>query len=103
MNLHPILPDSELPEALKRSLKFGDPEQIKALNALECRIDEMEIAEKGELKYFKVSVEFIAEYDVDVMAKSKADAEEKAQEQAENDGHYGLDFEITTYAREVNQ
>ena len=103
MNLHPILPDSELPEALKRSLKFGDPEQIKALNALECRIDEMEIAEKGKLKYFKVSIELIAEYDVEVMATSKADAENKAQEKAEEAGHYGLDFEITAYAREVNQ
>ena len=103
MSLHAILPDSELPEALKRPLKFGDPEQIKALENLEHRINEMAIAEEGEFKYFKVSIELIAEYDVEVMAKSKADAEEKAQEKAEEAGHYGLDFEITAYAREVKK
>ena len=103
MNLHPILPDSELPEALKRPLKFGDLEQIQALNALGCRINEMdkrkEATKNGDLKYFKVTVELTGEYEVEVLAKNKAEAELLADE--EDFDFDDIDFDYSNHAREV--
>lgn len=55
------------------------------------------------LKNFNVSVELVSEYETEVLAESKADAEAIAKKEAKDSGPYGLDFDIAAYAREVNQ
>ena len=86
MSLHRLIPDSELPAALKEPLVFGNRDQINALNALEADISVMETEQataSGNLKYFDVCIEYSGEQNFKVLAVDEADAEEKAEEGAD--------------------
>ena len=88
MSLHPIVPDSILPEVLKRKLVFGDREQIYALNQLQSIIAEAEsngVDTSKPLKKFKVTVQIIQEEDYTVCAEDSRQAEEVAEKMAEEE------------------
>jgi len=102
MPLHSILPDAEVPSVLKRPLKFGDREQIEALNEIDSRLHkiatEKALMESGEMKMYQVSIEVSYDETFDILAVSKADAIEKAQDDFEPDD---CDFEYFWSAREI--
>jgi hypothetical protein len=85
MNLHPTLFDYELPPALRKPLVFGDPDQIKSLNAIEAKLKAEELRGKqiasGELNKFEVEVEFTGYQRVTVYAADKDEAKELALEE----------------------
>ena len=92
MQLHRYI--KELPLALRRPLVFGDREQISALYDLEAKIERMEAEQakisSGALRYFDVTIDFSGSQEIEVLATSKADAEEKATEIAD---FYSVDIE----------
>ena len=101
--LHRTVPNSELPESLKKPLVFGNREQIDALYALEADINIMETEQTkiagGNLKYFEVCIAYSGEQHIKVLAVDEADAKERAQEEA---GYGDVNMEIDyVNAREV--
>ena len=85
MQIHSLIPDSELPDALKRLLVFGDREQISAIYALEARIEEMATDQidtaDGLLNYYNVEIEYTGTYNTKILAQNEADAKEKARDE----------------------
>ena len=105
--LHPILPDNELPPALRRPLRFGDLDQIKALRVVDSRIGEM-IAEAdadgcdvSALRRYRVTVTVEGEYEETVLASSR----EAAVKKVKDDFDRGLidDFDVSYHAMEVKK
>lgn len=84
MSLHPVIPDSLIPEPLKRPLVFGDTEQIKALGDLDIKIRDLAKEEEdranGVLKYYNVTIEVTGEISVEILAKDEDAACDKALE-----------------------
>ena len=83
MQLNRLIPDSELPGALKRPLVFGDKEQILAIYELETMIEEIETERaktaSGTIRYYNVEIEYTGTFKIKVLAESEADAEDKAR------------------------
>ena len=79
--------DIIIPKALTGPLKFGDPEQIAALNMIEREIiKKEEYAKKlqeGIIKQYHVSISFSGETEVLVNARSIQEVEEIAEEEME--------------------
>ena len=101
--LHRVIPDSKLPEPLKKKLVFGNRKQIDALRALETDINIMETEQAkiadGNLKYFEVCIAYSGEQYVKVLAVDEADAKKKAQEETcMDDADMEIDY---VNAREV--
>ena len=73
-----------VPDALTRPLRFGDPEQIAALKIIEKDIKEKEEVERlmlgGTLKNYQVTVSFSGDAEFVVQATCKRKARELAQE-----------------------
>lgn len=103
MGLHSILPDSEIPDVLKRQLVFGDAEQIAALQVVGLRIAKYEERAKkkgdGLLKKYEVDIEFVDRESYFVLAENKVEAKELALEEAAEDC-YGGEAEVIS-CREV--
>jgi hypothetical protein len=106
--IHPVLSNNMLPAPLLRPLKFGDPEQIKALYEVDGMITDMTAEAEDEgvaieaLCRFEVTVTVVAEYTVTVLAANEEAAIEKAEEKHEDLTHDDLDFDVDYYARKVN-
>jgi len=101
-NLHPFLPNSELPTCLLGPLEFGNRDQIDALRRVEAKIDSMaedaEALESGELKYFDVEIEETKSYTVKVLAEDASEARvmaEDMQDEWEEDGWVDHSFSVT--------
>lgn len=75
MSLHAILPDSDIPDVLKRKLVFGDRAQINALILLEDKISAIDSTEGEEMSLYRVTVEVGGTYEKTVLAESEAAAE----------------------------
>lgn len=103
MPLHKSVLDEILPAPLKKKLVFGNREQIDALNALEADINDTETNRAkiagGDLKYFDVCIEYSGEQNFRILAIDKADAEEKAKEEADQ-GEADIEVDCVN-AREV--
>ena len=81
--LHPLLNNTELPAPLRRPLRFGDPEQIRALYEVEALFesldDEVDAAladgvAPETLRRYRVEVEGTMAERYDVVASSEAEA-----------------------------
>lgn len=79
-----MISQESLPACLKRKLVFGDREQIEALKNLEIQIKKQEEETKkklsGDLKKFRVNIEYSGWATVEVWATDKKHAEELAEE-----------------------
>lgn len=86
MQIHSLIPDSELPATLKRPLVFGDRKQISAIYDLEEMVEKMETDDldiaDGLLKYYDVEIEYTGTYEAKVLAQNEAAAKEKARDDA---------------------
>lgn len=87
MNLHPLIPNRDLPKCLRSPLVVGNLEQIKALKILKKNIEnklarEAKI-ESGELKSFDVTIEYEGSQTLKVYAENREQAEEHALEMKE--------------------
>ena len=96
-SLHNLIPDSELPDSLKKPLVFGNREQIDALYALEADINTMETEQAkiagGNLKYFEVCISYSGEQYIKVLAIDEANARKKAREEADQgDADMEIDY-----------
>lgn len=84
-----------LPSALLRPLKFGDREQINAINDVEFIMEKAEARERadlnGELKKFMATVSFSGRISYPVWAMDEEDAKMEAQNRFEEQ-----DFESET-------
>lgn len=86
MPLHRLIPDEELPPELQRPLKFGDPEQIRALRLIDEQLaaqgagDDIKtkLAE-GKFKKYRVTFRIENMVDVVVYATSAKMAANKAE------------------------
>ena len=99
--------DIIMQKALMGPLKFGDPEQIAALNMIEREILKKEeyakMLREGVIKRYHVRISFSGETEVFVNARSIQEAEEIAEEEMGvevKDGDIEVDS-ISVY--EVNQ
>ena len=99
-SLHPLLPDHELPAALKRPLVFGDREQLEALAIVEEKINAMtaDTEDGADLKRYAVMVEISCDFTEYVFAGSKQDAEDKVMDDLDL---YGLDFDKYVTVKEA--
>jgi hypothetical protein len=104
MSLNRLVSEHEVPAALRRPLVFGDREQINAIYDMEARIENLEAEtaalEKGELREFRVTVEYIGETHHVIMAASEEEASEKALEESNIDNS-GL--EVSAFAVEARK
>lgn len=82
MNLHPLIPNHELPKCLLNPLIIGNPEQIKALKTIKKDIEDKLAQdakiESGELKSFDVTISFEGFHTITVYAENASQAEKAA-------------------------
>ena len=101
MALHALIPDDEIPEALKGKLEFGNTDQIEALNDVDQHLQNKKVEAddlaSGEVKRWVVDVEVEGNDTVEVYARTKAEAEEKAEGEI---GIDEMDMSLTYSARE---
>lgn len=84
---------------------FGDRRLIAEMYRLEAMAEakarRKQALESGELKRFMVSIEYVGEYEKEVMAADEAAAKQQAQEMAGDIGMYEIDFDTTISVRPI--
>jgi hypothetical protein len=107
--LHPLISNAALPPALLKPLRFGDPDQIRALYQLDTIIEEM-VAEADQgvpverLKRYRVRASIEAEETIEVLAGSREAAVARAKEKFSDDWWASdADFNFSYYAVEVKK
>ncbi len=94
-----MIENHALPPALRRPLRFGDLEQIRALRQVESRLDEMaRMADAAgvpieRLRSFKILVTAEAVFDVEVLAADAGMAIAQAKEEVEDMSASDLDLD----------
>lgn len=105
--LHPLISNAALPPALLKPLRFGDPDQIRALYQLDRMIEDMTADADREgvppeaIKKYQVTVSIEAEMTFEVLATSRDHAEEKAREEFADQDVADMDFDTDYYVREI--
>lgn len=84
-----------IPDCLKRPIKFGDREQIDALERIGSEIEDKEDydrrIESGELKQFDIRARFEGEYNFTIYAENKEAAKKLSEKKSSEIAIFDLD------------
>jgi hypothetical protein len=106
MNLHPLIPNHDLPKCLRSPLVIGNLEQIKALKILkkdiENKLARKAKIESGELKSFDVTIKYEGSQTLKIYAENREQAEKHALEIADVYDYDDMEINVN-YVKEINK